>query len=279
MGNRKRGVRSMFFIKALSKMKLLELEQNKIAKKILNLYSVWWKCYGDKFKKNKDYPLLQREYAEKSQLKKMCDNKFIPYIEITPLYRKASGGLLFVNCNPSGTDYNYYKEKNSNTPTDCLYYEDSNNRYFKEVERFAKNVGGDDFENFAMIDVFPIVLQNQGYLKKAFTKSIKENNSGMGEAFKCLINIFLKIVVIIEPKIVVVTNAFVKNLITNDFKNLGLVEINADDENVCYNVKIKKKNGYFETTVFCGGMIAGGHQMDTESKKRLVRDVKRFFVK
>lgn len=36
-----------------------------------------------------------------------------------------------------------------------------------------------------------------------------------------------------------------------------------------------KKSG-FATTVFCGGMIAGGHQMDTESKKRLIRDVALF---
>ena len=89
-----------------------------------------------------------------------------------------------------------------------------------------------------------------------------------------MIEFFLNSIEQIKPKVVIVTNAFVKDLFTVVFSESGLLEVNPDDEKVYYNIKIKKSD--FPTTVFCGEMIAGGHQMDTESKKRLVRDVKYF---
>ena len=106
--------------------------------------------------------MLQREYAEDNQLLKYnCDRNSIPYMEITPLYREANNGLLFVNCNPSGTDYAYYRDNNSKPATDFFYYDKLKNNYFNATEEFAKSVGGEVFENYAMIDVFPIVMQNQ----------------------------------------------------------------------------------------------------------------------
>lgn len=123
-------------------------------------------------------------------------------------------------------------------------------------------------ENYAMIDVFPIVMQNQAVLKKAF----KKENGKLRDAFNKLIDLFLDSIEQIKPKVVIVTNAFVKDLFINGFGERVCVV--PDEEKVCYNIKIQG-NG-FATTVFCGGMIAGGHQMDTEGKKRLIRDVAYF---
>lgn len=253
-------------------MNLLPLEKNKFANNKLKQYKDWWEQYHDSFlnggiEVNKQYfPLLQRDYAEDSQLSKCsCGRNSIPYMEITPLYREANDGLLFVNCNPSGTDYSYYKEKNNEPPTDFFYYDKLDNTYFNATEEFAKAVGMS--ENYAMIDVFPIVMQNQAVLKKAF----KEENEKRRDAFNKLIDLFLDSIEQIKPKVVIVTNAFVKDLFINGFDERVCVV--PDEEKVCYNIKIQER---FATTVFCGGMIAGGHQMDTESKKRLIRDVAYF---
>ena len=159
--------------KHVSSLELLELEHNAFAKSKLNQYKDWWKQYNKEFLgkvvtvEKQPRPLLQREYADGSQLSKYkCKRDAIPYIEITPLYREVKDGLLFVNCNPSGTDYPYYKKHKGASPTDFVYYDNPDNTYFDAVVEFAEGVGGEGFRNFAMIDVFPVVIQNQAVLKK-----------------------------------------------------------------------------------------------------------------
>lgn len=257
----------------ISSLKILELKNNVFAEHKLNQYKDWWKQYCKEFLgqkvvvDGKNCHSLQREYADNSQLSKYkCNSDSIPYIEITPLYRKAKDGLLFVNCNPSGTDYPYYQKHNGASPTDFFYYDRPDNTYFNAVVEFANGVGGKGFGNFAMIDVFPIVIQNQAVLKKAFGDATGD----LKEAFDKLIEFFLDSIRQIKPKVVIVTNAFVKDLFEKKFD--GRIDAVHDDNNVCYHIEIDN----FKTTVFCGGMIAGGHQMDTESKKRLIRDVNLF---
>ena len=118
--------------------------------------------------------MLQRNYADDSRLKLKngdCPRDAIPCIEISPLYREAKDGILFVNCNPSGTDYEYYRDHNT-SHADCFYYGEHrlNNSYFNAAEAFATAVGINN-DNFAMIDVFPIVIQNQAVLKEAYKKA------------------------------------------------------------------------------------------------------------
>ncbi len=239
----------------------------------LEEYKSWWGEYKNEFLghsvivKEKNCPLLQREYVAQSRLKICgCQRASIPCVEITPLYREAKDGLLFVNCNPSGTDYPYYQKCNGTSLEDVLCYDKPDNTYFKAVEEFAEKIGGKGFGNYAMIDVFPIVMQNQAVLKKAYGDA----KGRLKDAFDELIESFLDLIIQIEPKVVIVTNAFVKDLFVNKFN--GRIRVKHDEKDVCYHLGIKK----FETTVFCGGMIAGGHQMDTESKKRLIRDVALF---
>ena len=157
-------------------MTLLPLMHNSFATNCIHNLLNWWNNYGNEFvgqkvimnvKHNLTSPLLQREYANTSQLSG-CSRDAIPYLEITPLYKEAKDGLLFVNCNPSGTDYSYYKKKNSNPSNDIFYYDKPGNTYFDAVMGFAEAIYGVGFDNFAMIDAFPIVMQNQAVVKKAF---------------------------------------------------------------------------------------------------------------
>lgn len=264
-------------------MHLLPLDQNPLAKDTFERYKVWWSTHKSLFidqKIGKDNtPLIQRLFAKNSSKwqNSDCPLDAIPYIEISPLYRKAKDGILFVNCNPSGTDYEYYREHNTNH-ADCFYYGEQkpNNSYFNSAGTFATAVGIKN-DNYAMIDIFPIVIQNQAVLKEAYKNAQGEQR----KAFNELLDYFLDNISQIQPSVIVATNAFVKDLFTSDdqkahpfsLRNLSrLDDFEKKDDLVYYRIVIKG----IETNLFCGGMIAGGHQMDTESKSRLIRDVKCF---
>ena len=257
---------------------------NTFAQKRIIVLRDWWNKYGNEFvgqnvtmsiKHNLTLPLLQREYANSGQLAG-CPRTSIPFLEITPLYRVAQNGLLFVNCNPSGTDYTHYKSTNNNPPADCFLYDKQGNSYFNAVEEFAENLLGKGYNNYAMIDAFPIVMQNQAVIKKVFSDAYSLKNNRFN-AFEELISMFVETVEQIQPKIIIVTNAFVKDLFTDKNNRLRLKNVpKMEKDNVCY--RIETSNG-LKSTVFCGGMIAGGHQMDTESKERMIRDIKDYLNK
>lgn len=260
----------------------------------------WWHDFKSEFvgktiqlgKNQLGLPLIQREYADptvnpnaKQSTLKGCPVNAIPYIEITPLYRSLvpdKPGILFVNCNPSGTDYKHYKEyyeQNGSNTQDIFVYDKEDNSYFNAAKKFAKDAGVSINEsnldgNYAMIDIFPLVIQNQAVLKEAYYNATEDRR----KAFTELLNIFIDNVLQIKPKVIVATNAFVKDLLTSDkdysLKKLNLLKSTYEgDEFVRYKIEIQD----FTSTLFCGGMIAGGHQMDTESRNRLNRDVMHFF--
>lgn len=259
-------------------MKLQPLNLNPFAQGIKDELTAWWNAFGGDFigqtiqlTKDSSFPLLQKEYAVSQGKLPHDTNVNIPYLEVTPLYTKAQHGALFVNCNPSGTDYSYYRTYNQNNDC-CFYYGEfnPNNPYFQESEKYAQEVGA---QSFAMIDVFPLVMQNQAVLKKAFYDAYSTHDN-RETAFDELLRLFLKNIECIEPEFIVVTNAFVKDLFieeTSPMRKL-LSSFQEDKNKVCYYIGI----GQFKTTLFCGGMIAGGHRMDTESRKRLSRDVRHF---
>lgn len=257
----------------------MDLQPTQFTLGVLNEYRQWWNNPNNVFK-GQTATLSQREYALNSskRINYQCPQASIPYIEISPLYRIAEGGILFVNCNPSGTDYEYYRDYNKNNE-DCFCYGiyKPDNSYFNADEEFVKNGIGASVE-YAMIDVFPLVIQNQDVLKKAFYNAYKKNPLNLRDAFDELLVAFLDHITTIKPRVIIATNAFVKDIFTQiDSPLLNLqnkkYSIREDSNRVCYYICIDG----FETTLFCGGMIAGGHQMDTESKKRLIRDVRHYY--
>ena len=110
-----------------------------------------------------------------------------------------------------------------------------------------------------MIDLFPIVLKEQAVLKDTYKKNPK--------LFVPLLHVFVEAIEELQPKVIVVTNAFVRDVLKK--------EMSKFDENVS-GVYYEMKTDKLETAVFCGGMISGSHQMDVESKKRLIRDVRTY---
>ena len=165
--------------------------------------------------------------------------------------------MLFVNCNPSGTDYDYY-DTNNDKGNNFFYYDKTDNTYFKSTDEFYRALGLTD-DNYAMIDLFPIVTKEQAVLKNAYEKNRK--------LFAPLIDIFVEAVEELQPRVIVVTNAFVRDVLA---EKKTMFKENPIE--VCYEMTTKK----LKTVAFCGGMIAGSHQMDVESKKRLIRDVRTY---
>ena len=187
-------------------------------------------------------------------------NNTIPLFEVSSFLRKPTAGrleVLFVNCNPSGTDVAYYKTHNS-AGNDFFYYDNSKNAYFENAESFYKELGQKD-ENYAMIDLFPIVLKEQAVLKDVYKQNPK--------LFVPLLHVFVKAIEELQPKVIVVTNAFVRDVLKK--------EMSKFEENKS-GVYYEMKTCALESVVFCGGMISGSHQMDVESKKRLIRDVRTY---
>lgn len=185
----------------------------------------------------------------------------IPLIEISKLFRKPTQGrleVLFVNSNPSGTDITYYRKKNA-SGDDFFFYDNPKNSYFKSVEAFYKELGFSD-DNYAMIDMFPIVVKEQAVLENAYNAN--------PTIFAALLDIFVDAVIELRPKVIVVTNAFVRELLKKEMPKYFCFKENN------FGVFYEMDNSQLNTAVFCGGMIAGPHQMDVESKKRLIRDVR-----
>lgn len=170
-----------------------------------------------------------------------------------------------MNCNPSGTDIRYYKKKNA-AGNDFFNYDNPKNPYFRSVENFYNELKL-TADNNAMMDLFPVVVKEQAVLEKAYY--------AYPAFFTALFEIFVDAVVELQPKVITVTNAFVRELFKKEMpKYFSFKENN-------YGVFYEMDNPRLNTAVFCGGMIAGPHQMDVESKRRLIRDVRCYlsFVK
>lgn len=262
--------------------------------KLLQRYKDWWVSYGSAFETvtvkvdGRDCHLIQREYADPQKYSGLCMKQSIPLIEITENYRKADNGILFVNCNPSGTDYEHYGKENKSQDKFFIYKKEGN-PYFENAKSFARKVK--QGVKYAMIDVFPLVIQNQAVLKKAISEAFSVSKRTPTkkvvpcEAFKAMMEQFRDNILEINPKVIVATNAFVKDLFTCDeenhpysFRKLGILDSIYQGEDLIYYKIVIPRQGQdnFEAFLFCGGMIAGGHQMDTQSKARLIRDVKHF---
>lgn len=245
-------------------MQIAPYIDNPFAQKYTKKYQEWWNNYSDAFVnthillKKQNHSLLQRH---------TINNDVIPYLEISALYRKANNGLLILNCNPSGTDVSYYTAHPEKNNGDVFFYDKMNkNSYFKAAEDISYKVGVGD--NYAMIDLFPIVKQQQAVLREAYDKRAQY---GLEKAFEELLDIFREAVFDIAPKVIICANAFVTGLIAN-----GTIDsaFSYDNNGIFYNINC---NGH-KTVVFGGGMIAGGNQMDKESKKRLFRDVNNYRI-
>lgn len=131
--------------------------------------------------------------------------------------------LLVVNCNPAGTDYRYY---NGHQLTgDIGIYDNPHNKYLRwGAELFPQ-------KQVATIDVFPIVCQKQDLIKKAAATEI--------DLFSELLGYFWELVWDLHPRALVVTNAFVKKILSGE-TNLNPSnnpQVMFDNDRVCHWVQ------------------------------------------
>lgn len=262
--------------------KINELKDNKI-----NELKAWWDNNREVLL-NVKISIKEQGNTTEYQLfqRKNTQDDTIPYLEITPLYRKADGGILFVTCNPSGTEVKQY----ANNTEEIFTYENKNNEYWVNAESFAKRVFGDicqDIDSkYAMIDVFPIVLQKQTVLERVF-KTMRPKDDKLKCAFNSLIQMFLETVKAINPRVIVVANAFVRKIFMDYLGNSKYLNYNGKtwidiepnkNELVCYHITRIMDDVQQKIAVFCGGAFGGRVKMDKESEKRLSRDVK-YYIK
>ena len=239
----------------------------------LNKYKKIYENYLSKHKSELDkiyikgYSIFQRVNIQNGLISssklKGCPITNIPLLEInSTLSVTPPIDLLVVNCNPSGTDYNYYI---SQTPCDVMVYSKiKGNPYLEWGKKLLPN------KKVVMADICQIVCQNQEIIREAI-KDKKYN-----ALFQELYDIFWQLVCELSPKVLVVTNAFVRDIIVSQ-KFLSRpkgVTIISDDDNVRYILRCSEHKR--EIILLCGGMIAGAHQMDKDSRRRLERDIKTY---
>jgi hypothetical protein len=211
------------------------------------------------------YSIFQRVNIQNGQIPasklKGCPITNIPLLEInSTLSVTPPIDLLVVNCNPSGTDYNYYT---SQTPCDVMVYSKiKGNPYLEWGKKLLPN------KKVVMADICQIVCQNQEIIREAIKKH--------KVLFQEMYNIFWQLVCELSPKVIVVTNAYVRDIIVSQkfLSRPEWINITSDDANVRYILRCPEHDQ--EVVLLCGGMIAGAHQMDKDSRRRLERDIKAY---
>lgn len=239
---------------------IISINNNPLALDYKKKYEDWFRgfqrlpCYN-----NVKGKLFQREFLIKQS---------IPYLELCSSFHDRTQTehqlILFVSCNPSGRDEDYYAANNSSQDVFC-YYNRADSIY-NQVDDFIRVLGMTGVE-FAMADVFPIVRSAQDDLKDAW-KKYKVDLLPLTKLFKA-------VVCEIQPTVIVAINAFVSGLFKDGFlsdnSSQPLTLVNDSYYDLSYNTS-------FSTVAFCGGMLTGQHAMDIHSRMRLIRDVRDYLI-
>ena len=189
---------------------------------------------------------------------------YAPKIEIGDFDDNVRNGLLFVSCNPSGADIEYYKKKNVNKEK-VIWYNPEDGKdtsgFLETLGKFAKNCGYE--KKYSKLDVFCIVKKSQ--------KEVREHYKEYKDIYEKMFDIFVSTVKKLEPKVIVVANAFVRDLFQNDFREK--VGYDKDQDFKCGGHKAKF--GEHETYIFFTSMLSGGRALDVGSREVLEWAVKK----
>ena len=243
----------------------IPLSANTLAKNYINEFDSWWRQYGSSI----PHAILQRYSSG-------VTNNQIPCLEISSSFKDISSEqirVLFVNCNPSGSDESYYMAHSQSVGinkvagfNDFFYY-DNQDSHYDACMRFVNELFKGDKHDFAMIDVFPLVKKDQSTIKQKWL--IKNKSQDLINAFDRLRSLFKQIVFDIKPTVIIVSNAFASSLFEQGYLTDS---IPTPSTTGAYYLNVEF-NGY-ETVAFCGGMLTGQHTMDRFSRERLIRDVR-----
>ena len=139
--------------------------------------------------------------SSKGSLERQSDwdpSKRVPLIEVSNKFNPNT--ILFIGFNPSGADLSYYSTHNDPYQEVFIYKGKSN--YYKAMEEFAKACG---FESFSELDALGIVRKKQKDVVDAFL-----NNPSL---YSGMLEIFLNALKGLNPSVVIVANAFVRQLL------------------------------------------------------------------
>lgn len=209
------------------------------------------------------------EFWEKNKGKDAFDNffdnfsEYAPKIEIGDFDDTVRNGLLFVSCNPSGADIEYYKEKNKNKE-DVIWYKPEDGKDTSGFLGALKEFAGESV--YSKLDVFCVVKKEQ--------KEVRGHYKKHQEIYKEMFKIFVSTVEKLEPEIIVVANAFVRDLFQKDFigKSGYEYEDKQDSDYGGHNAKF----GNHDTYIFFTSMLSGGRALDVGSREVLKWAVERY---
>ncbi len=151
----------------------------------------------------------------------------------------------FYNWNRAKSEFEKYCEDSVKIER---YAQKRRNEYFKIYNKFANELN----ISIEFLDMFLYRDSDQSKIKKM----VQDKHGVLTEFGKKQIELFKEILLLVNPKILLVANAFVCDIITE----------NKND----FNLKVDNKVYYFnETPVFLSSMLTGRRALDKYSRERL----------
>ena len=236
---------------------------------------------------------MENEKINKKILKIVEDHK--EKFSLPPvLYPKFNkGGILFIGLNPSSSEKALKKilketEYPDVDPKELDLQNEEDCKILIEIERTAMRKKGaspyhDKFHEisefvevpFQHIDLFYFRKTEQKEAKKEIEKG-PDKKFGLNDFGLQQLNIALEIIRKIEPKLIVVANAFASNIIREGRDREGRVIFKIDNKNFdknCYDVlKIKKKK---EIPIIFTSMLTGQRALDNGTLRTLKCQIKK----
>lgn len=249
----------------------IEFEKNDLAQKFVPKYQEW---YNRTFQEPSSYQNISKTLFQR----RVTENLDIPFLEVCSSFHKRTQPekrlILFVNCNPSGRDVEYYAAKNANHSDFCYYNQEDS--LYKEASRFIKDLCMEADVDFAMADVFPIVKSTQKDLEVIWKNELKKSKTSDSNPFLELTNVFKKVVCDIQPDVIVAPNAFVTSLFGKGHLSDNKPQPVAVTDKLYYELVYEQLPK--PIAAFCSGMLASRHAMDIHSRMRLIRDVREYLI-
>ena len=218
--------------------------------------------------RTEEWVLERDKYVNSNNKNSGCKPEEIPCMELSDKQYQGKP-LLIVGINPSGSDRNHYSGNNEDV---FVYGGDS--LYYREMAELAEKCLCLK-DGFSELDLFGIVQSNQSVVKKDFL----ENPNYYKEMFA----LFLKYLKLIQPKVVIVANAFVCRILCRDkalkldqgeFDNFYAPEysLTANEQFGGYIFSMKD----FKTQMYFTSMLSGQRALDNGSKENLIWMIKNY---
>ncbi len=216
----------------------------------------------------KEYVKFWNENKDNDTFENFFDkfSDYAPKIEIGDFDDTVRNGLLFVSCNPSGTDTDFYEQNNKIDYKEVMWYpkKKDTSGFLDALKKFSEKCGYGG--KYSKLDVFCVVKKAQKQVIKHYSD---KNNKSLYEK---MFTIFVDTVEKIQPEVIVVANAFIRDLFQNDFKDIIRYDKNQDLEYGGHRAKF----GEHETYIFFTSMLSGGRALDVGSREVLEWAVNRY---